>query len=333
MNPSIKSIVPIVAACALALVACGGGGGGGGSQLSLLPEANHDRIRALTGSTAPPATETDAAIAARVANIVSQADSLVLSSVRVEVPQHVDLREPSSCRGRTCSYSTDGILRSISTDDLEVVSSTRRGIVLHKSGITLGEGGVDGTETSFGLRYNYVREAYGAWMRHAGFAVYGDNGRLIAPEGNTIVILGQDTGSRSVGVTERYTGVVGDLTGSAPTEVAASWTGVMVGTPETGATKGNLLQGDATLTYTISGGSAELDAAFTDIKNLDRVAAHSVPTVNFNNIPVRVDGTFNVGFSGNRNRIQGGFYGPGHAEAAGVFEYSNILGAFGAKRR
>ena len=32
------------------------------------------------------------------------------------------------------------------------------------------------------------------------------------------------------------------------------------------------------------------------------------------------------------DRIQGGFYGPGHAETAGIFEQSNIVGAFGAKR-
>ncbi len=329
MNPSIKTLT-IPAAIALALAACGGGGGGGGPQSSLLPEANHDRIRALTGSTAPSATETDAAVAARVANIVSQAESLVLSSLRVEVPQYLDSRLAAGCQGRACSYSGGGVARSISVDDLEVVASTRRGIVLHKSGITLGEGSVDGTESISGLRYNYVQEAYGAWMRHAGFAVYGEDGTLTAPEGNTIAILEQDTGSRSVGVTGRYTGVVGDLTGSAPTETTASWTGVMVGTPEMGAAKGNLLQGDVTLTYTITGGSAELDAAFTDIKDLDRLAAHTTETVNFNDVPVRADGTFGTGRPG--ARIQGGFYGPSHVEAAGVFEQSNILGAFGAKR-
>ena len=46
----------------------------------------------------------------------------------------------------------------------------------------------------------------------------------------------------------------------------------------------------------------------------------------FNDIPVGPQGTFQSGLTG--NRIQGGFYGPGHAEAAGVFEQSNIVGAF-----
>ena len=57
MNPSIKIVVPIAAACALALAACGGGGGSGANPAtSLLPD--EERIRELTGSTAP--AETDA---------------------------------------------------------------------------------------------------------------------------------------------------------------------------------------------------------------------------------------------------------------------------------
>ena len=73
-----------------------------------------------------------------------------------------------------------------------------------------------------------------------------------------------------------------------------------------------------------------LDAAFTNIKDLDRLAAHSTETVRFDGVTVGNDGTFNSGLTG--NRIQGGFYGPNHVEAAGVFEHSNIVGAFGARR-
>jgi len=51
----------------------------------------------------------------------------------------------------------------------------------------------------------------------------------------------------------------------------------------------------------------------------------------FADVPISGRGTFEAGLSG--NRIQGGFYGPGHVEAAGVFEQSNIVGAFGAKRQ
>jgi len=73
-----------------------------------------------------------------------------------------------------------------------------------------------------------------------------------------------------------------------------------------------------------------LDAAFTGIVNVDRNAAHTTTAVTFADIPVGPEGTFEAGEVG--DRIQGGFYGPGHAETAGIFEQSNIVGAFGAKR-
>jgi len=65
--------------------------------------------------------------------------------------------------------------------------------------------------------------------------------------------------------------------------------------------------------------------------NVDRNAAHSTAAVTFANISVGPEGTFAAGQAG--NHIQGGFYGPWHAETAGVFERSNIVGGFGAKRQ
>ena len=48
-------------------------------------------------------------------------------------------------------------------------------------------------------------------------------------------------------------------------------------------------------------------------------------------VAVGPDGTFARGRTG--ARIQGGFFGPHHAEAAGIFEQSGIVGAFGARRQ
>ena len=104
----------------------------------------------------------------------------------------------------------------------------------------------------------------------------------------------------------------------------------MVGAPRSGTFRGNRLQGDAVLTY-FGGGVNTLDAAFTNIRDLDRGVSYSTTNVRFGNIPVRADGTYRRGIIG--NRIQGGFYGPGHVEAAGVFEQADIVGAFGAKRQ
>ena len=33
-----------------------------------------------------------------------------------------------------------------------------------------------------------------------------------------------------------------------------------------------------------------------------------------------------------RNRIAGKFYGPGHEEVGGIFEYATVAGSFGAER-
>ena len=74
-----------------------------------------------------------------------------------------------------------------------------------------------------------------------------------------------------------------------------------------------------------------LDAAFSGIRNIDRGTDHSTETVLFSGLEVGSDRTFSRGQSG--ARIQGGFYGPDHVEAAGIFEQSNIVGAFGARRQ
>ena len=303
MNPSIKTLT-IPAAVALTLAACGGGGGGAKPATSLLPDV--ERARTLTGSTAP--TETVEQISARVAGILGRSDSLIISTMRGETtnPDVPSFSIRTDCQAAACSYreATTGVSGTIRLQDLEIVSSTKGGAVLTRNGITLGEGGTDNVE------------AYGTWMRHATFAVQSERGTI---DGTSLSF--------------RYALAGGDLTGSLPmaTDVTATWRGVMVGTPGTGAAAGNVLQGDAALTYTIAGGRGMLDAAFTDIKDLDRLAVHTTETVRFNDVPVATNGTFEAGLTG--NRIQGGFYGPGHVEAAGVFEQSNILGAFGAKRR
>ena len=93
--------------------------------------------------------------------------------------------------------------------------------------------------------------------------------------------------------------------------------------------------GDAALTYDllpeVDGFGPSLAVAFAGIKNIDRGTAHTVETVSFENVEVGTEGTFGAGFVG--SRIQGAFYRSGHAEAAGIFEQYDIIGAFGAHRQ
>ena len=115
---------------------------------------------------------------------------------------------------------------------------------------------------------------------------------------------------------------LGDLTGR-PLTGSATWLGIMVGTPTAGNDLGDQLVGTAALNYDMAAGG--LDAAFSGIKNIDRGMAHTTETVIFSNLAIDTDGTFATGQSG--TRIQGGFYGPDHVEAAGIFEQSDIVGA------
>lgn len=61
---------------------------------------------------------------------------------------------------------------------------------------------------------------------------------------------------------------------------------------------------------------------------IDRNRAHTTETVVFPDVPLSPGGTLKAG-QGN-NRVQGGFYGPDHAEAAGIFEQSGIVDALSA---
>ena len=98
------------------------------------------------------------------------------------------------------------------------------------------------------------------------------------------------------------------------------------GTPVAWDGEGDRLVGTVVLNYDLDAGA--LDAAFSGIRNTDRGTAHGVETVRFSNLAAGGVGTFARGQSG--ARIQGGFYGLGRAEPAGVFEQSDIVGAFGA---
>ena len=289
------------------LASCGGGAGGGGSP-RIGSETN--AIQQITGSTPPTETVTDQL--ARSPAILSRSDSLVLSNqyVKVDSGDYAGQRfiVSSSCQGETCILRNAqlGIYDTFSISDFEGGITDQSDVVGTKWGITLaretGSVNVDGVEVDARL--------FGSWMSNSGFAV------LEAP----ISGIG---GRGSV----QYAGAYGDLTGYRPNG-NATWRGLMVGTPVAGSNVGNLLQGDATLIYRFS--TAQMDAAFTNIKDIDLLQPYSVSTVRFNGIPVNDQGEFGIGTTG--NKILGGFYGSNHTEATGVFEQSNIVGAFGAKK-
>ena len=288
----------LAAAAALSLAACGGGSE---SQ----PALGLDDIRELTGLTAP--TETATAQQARQQDIVSRADSLVFSTVHTELVSADEthtIRQLSECSGTECT------LLDPTTGETETAS-------LDTAGTGLGDAEAIGSAHGITLMSESGRQtdvdatSLGAWMEHGSFALHG------------VHATGEDFESDTL-----HAAVFGDLTGGPPTG-SATWLGIMVGTPVAGDDRGDRLVGRATLNYDMAAGG--LDAAFSGIRNIDRGTTHGVETVIFSDLAVGPDGTFSRGQSG--ARIQGGFHGPGHAEAAGIFEQSDIVGAFGATRQ
>ena len=295
----------LAAAAVLSLAACGGG-----DSVSEGP-LNVGEIRELTGLSAP--TETPEAAQERGLDIFARADSLMLSTMHgetgnAEVPA---FRLLTQCGGSQCSVTEP---LSGTVDTIELANTPLRHGAASAIGSTHGITLVRESSVHTGADL----ASLGAWLEHSTFAI--QNERQTGEEGTVDVWYGI---------------AVGDLAGFPPGPIpgTATWSGMMVGTPVSGDARGERLVGDAVLTYQFptQGSGHTLDAAFGGIKNIDRGTAHGVETVLFENVAVAEDGTFARGTSG--ARIQGGFYGPGHAEAAGIFEHSNIVGAFGARRQ
>ncbi len=290
-------------AALLSLAACGGGSV---SERTLTPA----EIRALTGLAAP--TDTPEAHQERNLDIFARADSLMLSTMHgetgdAEVPA---FRLLTRCSGTQCTV-TEPLSGAIDTIDL-VNTPLRQGAATaigSKHGITLWWESSNHTGADLA--------SLGAWLEHSSFAVLNES--QTSDEGTVDVWYGI---------------ALGELAGTPPAG-SATWLGIMVGTSAAGKARGERLVGDAALTWELpSGGEGSgpsLDVAFGGITNIDRGAAHTVETVLFENLAVGPDGTFSRGQSG--ARIHGGFHGPGHAEAAGIFEQSGIVGAFGAARQ
>ena len=295
MNKRFLASVAAVLMCA----GCGGGGGGTGTSQT-------DRTGAprLTAGTAPVETPDDQA--SRAPGIIARADSLVVSTLYGETNSRLlpTYEVESSCSGSMCVFTeqTSSYRLRLDTDDI-AVSGADAEAVLTKNGITT----LERRETDF--------KSYGAWLSHSAFGV-GEVREALRIAGTTLTS------------TARYAISGGDLTESRPA-IVVTWRGLMTGMPVSGAARGNVLQGDALLTYKTAGNL--IDAEFSNIVDLDLGRAHSNTSFRFLGVPVSATGTYAAGNKG--NRIQGGIYGPGHAETAGIVERHGIVGSFGAKRQ
>ena len=255
-------------------------------------------------------------------SIVSRADSLIASSIYEKRGSAAVTDYKPSCTGTICTFTSpteppqSDRLRDNFDINLANPTTTSESLGA-KHNITL----IQSTWSSADLpnpapteNLNYT--VFGAWMEHSVFFVSVTQGQFSGDAYNS---------NRSV--------AAGQLSSTRPSG-NATWRGRMVGSLISGTGRSNKLQGDATLTYSLD--SQSLDADFTAIRKLDTAAAHSVPSVRFSGVPVDEQGGFDDGTAGgsaSQPWIHGAFYGPDHAETAGVFRSANIVGAFGAKKQ
>ena len=234
--------------------------------------------------------------------ILSRSDSVLVSALHYrEQDDARGMQTVPVCAGDRCDVYVDGhLLVTIDRDYLRT-SLRRYGEarpILTRNGITIAEA----NSGDFGI--------LGSALRHSAFV--SERSYIFDPRG---------------GYYARGAIAAGDLAGSRPA-VNGSWSGLMTGTL---ARDGDYLTGDANLAYTASSAGGHLQAEFSNIRNETLNRAHDAAPARFVGVAVDSEGTFDSGVRG--DRIQGGFYGSGHAEVAGIFEQSGILGAFGAYRR
>ena len=294
----------ITALASIILAACGGGGGGsGGSPSAALSTVLEQPLFIPPGVQRP--TNTAATELARAEGILARSDSLLVSNLHSSVDGDYlpELVAVSLCSGGTCTWTHEG--EHVETLTGREISADPDGVraLLSKYGITTLVG-----------RQGDSSLAYSAWMNHSAFGIQ----------------IGADTaaaeGGMSRDVVFAFGLAGGDLTGTRPAGTA-TWRGLAVGTLYDDRL-GDTLQGDATLTFTV--GTNSLAAVFDNFENLTRQTKYDGFQIRFDGIPVSAQGTFRSSSGG--GSIQGGFYGPGHAETAGTFEKSTVVGAFGAKR-
>lgn len=161
--------------------------------------------------------------------------------------------------------------------------------------------------------------AYGAWMDHAAFFA----SRLISPpepDGTPYVIS--------------YGEVFGTVSEEPlPAEGTATWRGAMVGQ---NVTTHDRYIGAANLVATF-GAPHWIDIYFSGIANVETGATHE--DISFERTTLTPRSEFlawqpgDVTYDEAPIYVRGRLLGLNHAEAAGVFGYNELIGAFGAKRQ
>ncbi len=347
----VRSISPGIAAYAglvfsvFALVSCGGGGGdspsdpadpkkpaenmpGGGNDgedraglpTGLDPEVDLPTVRGYVGGSAPAASGADTVTKAETLNArtpgsLLSTDWYFTTKKAAGSSELMTFKAVTTCSGSTCESSLpdDDDAEVVNFGDVEDLFTDNRSevtAVLTKRGITLAW--IDPEESSEGEGF------LGAVLGHSVFGLYEHSDPLEDEDLESYFFAGMAGGK---------------LSGSRPS-ADVTWTGLMTGGVTAGNYRSHVLQGDAAVSYSSSDSS--ISVSFTDIVDVEKSiesekkTPHSVSSISFSGVEVTPSGAF--GEKSGSEYIQGGLYGPGNEEVAGVFEKSGVAGAFGANK-
>lgn len=325
-------ILALVPGLVVLIAGCGGGGSSGvrpdsaGGQVSepVVSAPVAQRLNRLD----PPTFTKHHAIDRDIA-VLGRADTLMMSDDRFFVVVDDEVyseRYRAGCVDTVCFHVSDEHGQLPTTNLVPFVR--QRNLDRGSGSFTpVGERGnlwlatYEGEGSGYSGRFE--ANSYGGWLDHSTFAMVGVD-----------VIGGEFDGWARF-----FSYSIGDATGSHPVS-AATWTGVVVATDTCTycQTFGHVVQGDARIEFNfapviqLGGDTVEpaVDVAFTNMYDLDAGTRRN--DIHWYRLQV-LDGAFWDPVQGAGHYIHGRFYGPAHEEAGGVFERSNLHGAFGASRQ
>ena len=287
-----RSATAFVSLAAVALAAYGGSGG-----------HSTNGIGDLTGLA--PAAATPAEQLERTLGILARSDSRFLSTVHGESdhPKVPEVQLLTVCGGTHCTLSDPltGAGQILTLCDLESPD-------LPSETVGTGQGvtPMRAAGHTMGADMTLLR----AWKERGGFSVEMSGAAL-----------------DGVRCASRNAPAVGDLTGTRLTG-SETWPGLKIDSAVAGEDSGGGAAMDAALNHDRD--ACRSDIAFSGIGTIDRRTAQPRPTMIFADVPISAEGTFRIGAAG--ARVQGVFYGRGHAEPAGIFGRPDMIAAFGARR-
>ena len=303
-----------MAALAAAMLALGACGGGGSTGMDTPPEPGQDALEAL---------RSDPRVM-RMGDILEGSDALLFSSLHAYyalsgsgATQSGRLVEKMDCAGGSCE-GEDG--STVAVEDL--TNAAEPDVVLSEAALGARDG-FDTIRTQGGFALTVTLSGvtvtsddvsmtgYGFWGEHGHAALELLSGPLTSVA-DGIALSGEFGQARAY--------VAGEVSGSNPAGMgSATWRGIAEASP-TGTFQ--RLQGSATVTIA--------DLARPRVGVAIDVPGHDIGAPGWADMPLE-NGGFASGTAGS-DHLAGNFHGPGHAEAWGIFDTADYIGAFGTKR-